>query len=156
MLLSDAGAAILVESTGDDSDTGDTLTYAHWSDGTRYDSLIKKDMAHKFYMDGMGVFQFSITDVADSIKGFFDKTGIKREEIDYVVLHQAQKFIVDKVLMFTDIDRGKSLISYDKYANAGGASLPVTLCANHDCFDTKKKVLLCGFGVGLSWGINVF
>ncbi len=149
MLSGDCACAIAVEKA-----RGTTMKFMQKFDGSRYDYLVRKDVGHNLQMDGMAVFNFAITDVADSIRDFFVKFGLSQEEdFDYFILHQAQKFIVNKVAGFSDIPKKKLLISYNQYGNTGGPSLPATVCANIQTLREKEKVNLffAGFGSGLSW-----
>lgn len=154
MLSSDCGTATLFENTKTDK----KIVFQQKADGSRYESLVRMDLQHNLQMDGMAVFQFTISDVVDTIKEFMEKTELTGEDMDYCVLHQAQKFIVDKVVAFSGLPKEKNLISYDKCGNSGGSSIPVTLCYN--CEELKKQasanIFASGFGSGLAWGIMYF
>ncbi len=151
MLSSDCGVAVAVELKDNSS-----ICFSQKTDGSRYEVLVRQNEEDHIHMDGMEVFQFAITDVVASIKEFFDYYGI--EDIDYYVIHQAQKFIVDKVARFAGFSKDKILNSYQWYGNTGGASDICSVCANDVRLKTKEKVKLfiTGFGAGLSWGMAVF
>jgi len=154
MLSSDCGTATIFEKT----DTNQKILFQQRFDGSRYDALVRDDLRHNLYMDGMAVFQFTISDVVDDIKRFISDNRINVEAMDYCVLHQAQKFIVDKVLLFSGLPKEKNIISYDKCGNSGGSSVPVTICFNRQIIQKKDKasLLVTGFGSGLAWGIMYF
>ena len=82
-----------------------------------------------------------------------EKFNLSDDDIDYYVFHQAQKYIVDNVVEFAGINTAKVLTSYEKYGNTAGASIPITITKNRDLILKGKKLLMCGFGVGLSTGI---
>ena len=77
------------------------------------------------------------------------------DDVDYFVFHQAQKLIVDGIVQEAGIPAEKVLYSCENYGNTSSASVPLTLCSElgESQDDEKIKVLLCGYGIGLSWGI---
>ena len=106
------------------------------------------------HMDGASVFSFSITDVPESIQEFLEHTGTNAENYDLFLFHQANQFILRQLAKKFRLPQGKVPISLDQYGNTGGVSIPLTLCANWGGRDDgRKKVLMVGFGIGLSWGI---
>lgn len=126
-------------------------------DGSRYEFLMRRSLKKNLEMDGMAVFNFAITDVSESIREYLAHFGISEEGYDFFVLHQAQKFIVDKVAQFSELPKERVLTSYDLYGNTGGPSLPATVCANREEINKKTtngriKLFLAGFGSGMSWG----
>lgn len=149
MMFGDAGTATALEVV-----PGSGLIYMQKSYGQGSDAIFMKDQRDHFHMDGMQVFRYTINEVIGYIKEYMEKTGLTDEDIDYYVFHQAQKHIVDHVAEFCGIAQEKLLISYDEYGNTSGASIPVTLTVNRDKLqEGKNRVLMCGFGVGLSCGI---
>lgn len=149
MMFGDAGTV-----TGLEVVPENRLFYMQKSIGEGCDAIFMKDQNDYFHMDGMQVFRFTINEVLGYIKEFMEKTGLTDDDVDYYVFHQAQKHIVDHVAEFCGIDESKLLISYEEYGNTSGASIPVTLTVNQEKLkEGKNRVLMCGFGVGLSCGI---
>lgn len=149
MMFGDAGTA-----TGLEVVPENRLLYMQKSIGEGCDAIFMKDQNDYFHMDGMQVFRFTINEVLNYIKEFMGKAGLTDDDVDYYVFHQAQKHIVDHVAEFCGIDESKLLISYEEYGNTSGASIPVTLTLNQEKLkEGKNRVLMCGFGVGLSCGI---
>lgn len=136
---------------------GNSTFFSQYSDGKRLSSLYKKNYHKPLYMDGMEVFNFAISDVADSINNFFDFFQVKREQVDGFFLHQAQKFIIEKMMEFCHLPAEKCPVSYEQFGNTDAVSIPLTMChyANSIVYSGKKKWFLSGFGAGLSWG-NVY
>lgn len=150
MLSSDCGAAVAVEVMD-----GNSIRFCQNTDGSRYEVLVRQDEDDHIHMEGMEVFQFAITDVVNSIKTYFDHFQIEREKINYYIIHQAQKFIVDKVSFFADFPKSKVINSYNEFGNSGGASDICTLCYNREKFQQMDSiyVFMTGFGAGLSWAM---
>lgn len=149
MLFGDCAAAVAIEKK-----EGAPLIFMQKSDGRGYEDIIRKDGRSDFRMNGMAVFNFAISDVVDTIQQYFGETGLLIKDIDYFLIHQAQKFIVDKIRDFCGFPVEKVPVSYDRYGNTGCASIPLTVCENKNLFRTKEKtkVFMCAFGAGHSWG----
>ena len=105
-------------------------------------------------LDGPAVLSFSTQKVPPAVEATAAYAGLKLDDINYFVFHQANRMINDtirKKLRLTD-DRVPSTLK--EFGNTSGASIPVTMTARlRDAMEAeKKKLLLCGFGIGLSWG----
>lgn len=149
MMFGDAGTATGLEKVRDGK-----LICLQKSLGQGYDKIYMKNYKDYFHMDGMEVFRYTINQVVGYMKEFMERTGLIDEDIDYYVFHQAQKHIVDNVAEFCDVPKDKLLISYEEYGNTAGATIPVTLYVNRAALKHgENRILMCGFGVGLSCGI---
>lgn len=108
-------------------------------------------------MDGMSVFSFGITMPPKSMKKLCEEYNIDINEIDKLVLHQANQFIVNRIAKKMKVDLSKVPISLKNYGNTTSASIPLTIvsqCA--DDYKKKQRTLACGFGTGLSWASVYF
>ncbi len=117
-----------------------------WADGnTRSD--------YDTYMNGQDVFSFSILDVPHFIKEFMKENGKCEKDYDYFILHQANQYILKQIGKRLKANISKIPISMVKYGNTSSTSIPLTLAYLKSQGEAKgeKRVLLSGFGVGLSW-----
>lgn len=148
VLFGSAGAAVALEKVEKND-----ICFMNKSDGTGFEAIIGH-WGRPTVMNGPAVFEFAINDVADDVKEFKKHFGLREEDIDYYIFHQAQKLILDNIAASCDISEDKELRSLEEYGNTSGTSVPVSVCANVDRFKDKEKVklFLCGFGIGLSWG----
>ena len=148
MLFGSAGAAIAIEKVEQHP-----LYFMNMSDGNGYDAIIGYK-GRPSQMDGAAVFSFAINDVSDGVNSFRKHFDISEDNIDHYIFHQAQDLILDNIIDACNIPTEKELRSLRHYGNTSGTSVPVTVCANRDEIQKKEKenLLLCGFGVGLSWG----
>ena len=110
---------------------------------------------HNLYMNGINVFNFTISEVPASIKHLMAQAGKTPELIDMLVLHQANLFILKNIAKMTKFSMGKVPVSMNRYGNTSVTSIPLTLC---DVLSGKldmgnHQLVLAGFGVGLSWGV---
>lgn len=105
-------------------------------------------------MDGASVFSFGISTVPKSIKAFCEHFGISIGDVDKIVLHQANKFMLDKIAKKIGANKDQVPSSLKNYGNTTSASVPLTIVS--ECVDdyaTKTmNTIGCGFGTGLAWG----
>jgi 3-oxoacyl-[acyl-carrier-protein] synthase III len=109
---------------------------------------------YELAMDGSKVFSFTITDVPRTINSFFSQYNIDKNDVDMYAFHQANLFILKHLAKKLNIPMEKVAVSIDRYGNTSGESIPLTLVdalGNEESHETIK-LLLCGFGIGLSWG----
>lgn len=148
-LFGDAGFAMVLFR----SDTAAPIRYSFMSDGAGARAILA-EQGGRLTMDGMDVFNFTINEVPDLIKEQMEQSGVSADQVDYLVLHQANKFVLKQVALATGFSMKKVPVSMDRFGNTSSASIPLTLCdlkmTNPDM--GVKKVVMSGFGVGLSWG----
>ena len=172
-IMGDAGSASLVSR----EDEAATINFSLMTDGSRFDKLIvpyggyrhpSNDESREvklqgegglrsqehIFMEGMEIFNFAATDVVVAIREFMHDNDISESEVDYLILHQANKFMTDKVAKKLKFPLNKVLYSLEYYGNTSSASIPLTI-SQHMLGDitTGKRCIISGFGVGLSWGV---
>ena len=109
------------------------------------------------YMNGTDVFSFSISKVPKLINKFISEEGYSPEELDALVLHQANMLILKQISRKTKIPMEKIPVSMDRYGNTSGTSIPLTLCDKYgEETEGEFKGIISGFGIGLSWGVVGF
>ena len=149
-LFGDAATATILER----NDTlAQTMMIDYFSDGNRYKAIFHEDKNLKCIMDGQAVFEFSVYEVSRYVRDFLKNNKLEDSDIDHIAFHQAQKFIIDHMATNAKLSKEKMLYSLDEYANTSGASVPLSICRNQDKLKEFGEYLLCGFGVGLAWGI---
>lgn len=105
-------------------------------------------------LNGIDVFNFAIKTAPLSINTLLEKTSKSIEIIDYLFLHQANLFMNETIRKRVKIDKKKSPTSIENFGNTNGASIPLTIVETlkDKNIENNLSVLMCGFGVGLSWG----
>lgn len=106
------------------------------------------------YMDGMAIFNFAITKVHKQINALIEDMAWNKEDVGFYGLHQANEFMVNYVRKKLKIDAALAPVNVKNYGNTGPATLPLLLsdlCSENHSYNLAKSIL-CGFGVGLSWG----
>lgn len=105
------------------------------------------------YMDGGAVFNFTMDVVSDHIQKLLVKTGKTPDDINWLILHQANRHIVRTLAEKAGFPLSKTPDeSFGLYGNLASASLPVALCSAFSHNQNPGSTLMCGYGIGLSWG----
>lgn len=109
-------------------------------------------------MDGMSVFSFGITTPPKSIRKLCEEFDLDLLEIDKLVLHQANKFMIDKITKKLKVNQEKVPSCLKDYGNTTNSSIPLTIVTqcNKEYANRKLSTISCGFGTGLSWGAVYF
>jgi 3-oxoacyl-[acyl-carrier-protein] synthase III len=109
-------------------------------------------------MDGKGVFKWATRILCDTIADVLEHARLDLSDIDLFVLHQANLRIIEAAADYLKIDREKLVINIDRFGNTSGGSVPLALdeamCA--DRIRRGDRILLSGYGAGLSWGTAIF
>lgn len=104
-------------------------------------------------LNGMDVFNFSVTEVPANIQNFFKDTATGVNNYDYFVMHQANLLMNETIRKKLKFSLEKVPYSLAKYGNTSSASIPLTIVSElRDKISSPISFLLSGFGVGLSWG----
>ncbi|MCE5348143.1 MAG: ketoacyl-ACP synthase III [Bacteroidales bacterium] len=123
----------------------------------RYDESGNVLNDNNLFMNGPNIFSFTIEKVPPLVDSVLKKNGFDLNSIDYVIYHQANKYMLDYL-------RKKSKIPYEKYyqnmeetGNTVSSTLPIALkeSLKKNIIKPGDKVLLAGFGVGYSWGATI-
>lgn len=172
MLFGDGGAACLLEKTNLNS----TISGILQTDGSGYRAIIAPaggfrniNASHDVFvwpdgnqrtlyntvMKGDDVFGFTISDVPKTVKTFLEKTGTTAEDYDCLAFHQANQFISKMLCKKLKVSSDKMPLCLDRYGNTSAPAIPLVICDKYgnENEDSDLRFLMCGFGVGLSWGV---
>jgi 3-oxoacyl-[acyl-carrier-protein] synthase-3 len=108
-------------------------------------------------MNGMEVFYFSVRRTPPSILSALEKNSLSVGDIDYFLLHQANKIIIDSIIDALKIPGEKVPVNISEVANTSSCSIPILLSDLRDGnrLNAGQKIAMSGFGVGLSWASTV-
>ena len=107
------------------------------------------------YMDGMEIMNFALSEVPPLVEETLELAGWQKEEIGLFAMHQANKMILEFLAKRIGTDREHMPITMEEMGNTVSASVPLMLTEKHGEIEARggfEKVLICGFGIGLSWG----
>ncbi len=148
-----AGAAVV---------TSDNEYLNHWHYGSRGDSEAIKCKAKPseeeentyINMDGKAVFKFATEVLKNTVETLCEKSAKKLSEYDYVVCHQANERIISHTSKKLKAKEDQFYVNIADYGNTSAASIPIALAEMNQkgLINKGNKIMLVGFGAGLSWG----
>ena len=107
------------------------------------------------FMNGAQIFAFTQRNVPQVVNEVLEKNHLSKEDINLFVLHQANRYMLDFLRKKMDIPEDKFYIFMENVGNTVSNSVPICLVEAQKENRLKGNVLLCGFGVGYSWGAVV-
>jgi 3-oxoacyl-[acyl-carrier-protein] synthase-3 len=148
------GAGAVVLRAGAPYELGAIGPFDLGSDGEGANLIMVPDRNSYFAMDGPKVFLRAITHMAKSAEAVLDKAGMRLQDIDKFVYHQANARILHGVADQLGQSRGKFVRNIDLVGNTAAASVPLALATASDSGELRvgQRVLLGAFGGGLTWG----
>lgn len=140
------GAALTCRSRYD----GNGITRKYPADNTKAEEYF-------IQMDGQAVFRFAVKKVPEVIEEVLKLNNLKKEEIDWYILHQANRRIIESVVKRLGGPIEKFPMNLQEYGNTSSASIPILLDELNRSGKLKpnQKLLMAGFGAGLTWAATV-
>ncbi len=173
-LHGDAGSATLLEY---DTNVKHPFQFNLNGDGSKWDAIMCKEMGTRYpttpesfkmkeyeegvvrnatqcTMDGMAVFSFAISKPARCINDLCTHFNFALTDIDYLLIHQANKMIDDKIRKKLNLSQEQVPYSMMEYGNSSSGTIPITMVTqlNEKLKNEETELVMCGFGSGLSWG----
>jgi 3-oxoacyl-[acyl-carrier-protein] synthase-3 len=106
-------------------------------------------------MNGAQIYVFTQRNVPKVVNEVLEKNHLSKEDIDLFVLHQANQYMLDFLRKKMGIPEERFFMFMENVGNTVSSSIPVCLVEAQKEQRIKGNVLLCGFGVGYSWGAVV-
>lgn len=112
---------------------------------------------HTIHMAGSEVFKFAVRIMGETALKAVEKANLQKEDIDWLIPHQANIRIVDAAVKRLGIDPSKVVVNLDRYGNMSAASIPVALdeASREGKLKPGDILVMVGFGAGLTWGAAV-
>lgn len=107
------------------------------------------------FMDGQEIFMFTLMTVPKMIKQVLIKHNLEKEDVDLFVFHQANKYMLDHLRGKLKIEEDKFFVNIGNIGNTVSSTIPIALADAREQGRLKGKILIAGFGVGLSWGATM-
>lgn len=106
------------------------------------------------YMDGSAIFNFTLDAVPTMMKDILVKNSIEKDDVDYYVFHQANKFMLNTIRKVCVLPKDKFYVNLKETGNTVSSTVLIGLkdCIDNGVINPGMKVMISGFGVGLSWG----
>ena len=170
-IFGDGAAACLISKEKGLAEIGD---FVFGTDGSGADNLIVKTQGARFqertglstedddghvnredylYMNGSAIFNFTLEQVPPMMNRLLEKSGLAKDEVDRFVFHQANKYMLSTLRKICGIPKDKFYIDLEETGNTVSSTVLIGLkdCLRKGQIDPGKKVMICGFGVGLSF-----
>jgi len=168
VLFGDAAGALVLEASDDGQD--DLEGFLLRSDGSRggvlqlpqkeehqpliADATHQQGGFHTIQMNGQEVYKFAVREVPAILQSLLSNTGTQPDQLDWLLLHQANQRILDAVADRFKIPHGKVLSNLSSYGNTSAATIPLMLdeAVRDGRIQPGHRLASSGFGAGLSWG----
>ncbi|WP_027964948.1 beta-ketoacyl-ACP synthase III [Halalkalibacillus halophilus] len=143
-----AGAAVISPVSGEKG----IISHELGADGSGIPHLYQDEDV--LYMNGREVFKFAVRQMGDSALNVVEKIGLTKDDVDYLIPHQANIRIMEAARQKLDIPVEKMSKYVHKYGNTSAASIPIALSEDVKAGKIKENdlMVLVGFGGGLTWG----
>ncbi len=162
-IFGDGAGAVLIEPTIEKVGLMDSqlytdatgLPYLHIKYGgsaypTTNESI--KLWGHAIYQEGKAVFKFAVTNMSDASELVMKRNGLSKDDVAWVVPHQANVRIIDAVANRMGLDRNKVMINIHKFGNTSAGTIPLCLWEWEDRLKKGDNLILTAFGGGFTWG----
>lgn len=164
VLFGDGAGAIVMRSVN----SGGIIDFDLKSDGTKADYIelpaglaampatketVEKKL-HTVHMKGNEVFKYVVKVIPPFMGAMLERNGLRPEDIDWYIFHQANIRIIDAILERFGVDKSKAIINLDRYGNTSAATIFIALDEAVKDGRIKKgdKLMLVSFGSGMTYG----
>jgi 3-oxoacyl-[acyl-carrier-protein] synthase-3 len=108
-------------------------------------------------MDGAEVLSFTLREVPAAIAALLDKAGLVQDDVDYFVLHQANRFMLDTLRKKIGVAPERMPLHLEHVGNTVSSTIPLALIGMREAGQlvAGKRLMLVGFGVGYSWAATI-
>ncbi|MDD3788671.1 MAG: ketoacyl-ACP synthase III [Petrimonas sp.] len=162
-LFGDAVGAVLMEPTEEEIGVMDAILH---TDGVGYAPLQMKAGGSKYpathetveknehtvHQDGKTVFKYAVTNMADVSAQIMQNNGLTKDDVDWLVPHQANLRIIDATVERTGISYEKVMVNIQKYGNTSAGTIPLCLWEWEPKLKKGDNIILTAFGAGFTWG----
>jgi len=107
---------------------------------------------HFVFQDGKTVFKYAVSGMADVSEKIMERNNLTKEDVNWLIAHQANKRIIDATANRMGVDEDKVLINIQKYGNTTSATLPLLLSDFEHKFKKGDNLIFAAFGGGFTWG----
>jgi len=164
-LFGDGCGAVLLEPTTEHLGVIDTILR---TDGSGFPNLHMKaggsarmpsyetvdNHEHTVYQEGQAVFKRAVMDMADVAVEIVERNGLTKNEIDWIIPHQANLRIIDAAARRLDVGIDKVMINIQKYGNTSSGTIPLCLWEWEPQLKKGDNLVIAAFGAGFTWGAS--
>jgi 3-oxoacyl-[acyl-carrier-protein] synthase-3 len=107
---------------------------------------------HFVFQDGKTVFKYAVSGMADVSEKIMERNNLTKDDVNWLISHQANKRIIDATASRMGLDEEKVLVNIQKYGNTTSATLPLLLSDFENKFKKGDNLIFAAFGGGFTWG----
>jgi len=111
-----------------------------------------KNRQHYVFQDGKTVFKYAVSGMADVSEKIMQRNNLSKDDVNWLVAHQANKRIIDATANRMGLDEEKVLVNIHRYGNTTSATLPLLLCDFESQLKKGDNIIFAAFGGGFTWG----
>ncbi|HLV62090.1 MAG TPA: beta-ketoacyl-ACP synthase III, partial [Galbibacter sp.] len=111
-----------------------------------------KNKQHFVFQDGRTVFKYAVSNMADVAERMMDRNNLTKEDVQWLVPHQANMRIIQATANRVELDSSKVMINIQKYGNTTSATLPLLLSDYETQLKKGDNLIFAAFGGGFTWG----
>lgn len=150
VLFGDGAGAVVM---GPVSEGRGILSFELGSDGTGGKHLYQNELDY-IVMNGREVFKFAVRQMGESAVNVIEKAGLTKEDVDFLVPHQANIRIMEAARQRLDLPEEKMSKTIQYYGNTSAASIPISIVHELEAgkIQDDDLIVMVGFGGGLTWG----
>lgn len=111
-----------------------------------------RNKQHYVFQDGKTVFKYAVSGMADVSEKIMARNGLSKEDVNWLIAHQANKRIIDATASRMGLDEEKVLVNIHRYGNTTSGTLPLLLSDFEDRFKKGDNLIFAAFGGGFTWG----
>ncbi|GHT15162.1 3-oxoacyl-[acyl-carrier-protein] synthase 3 [Bacteroidia bacterium] len=163
-IFADGCGVVLLEATTDEEigildgilhSDGNSLESLHmWGGGSvnPADHETVNQRMHFIRQDGKVVFKRAVTEMSDACETIMKRNNLSKDDVKWVVPHQANMRIIDAVADRLDVPMEKVMVNIEKYGNSSAGTIPLCLWEWEHKLHKGDKIILTAFGAGFTWG----
>ena len=162
-IFGDGAGAVLIEPIEEDYGLIDSILHVDGSGrkhlfqaagGSRYPATMETVLRrqHYIYQEGQPVFKAAVSNMGDTTVELMNRNGLTKDNLDWLVPHQANLRIIDATGNRIGLPREKVMITIDHYGNTSAATLPLCLWDYESQLHKGDNLILTTFGAGFTWG----
>ena len=167
-LFGDGAAAVLVEATTEQNigvmdsyfrTDGKGLPFLHLKAGGSVcppSHFTVDHRLHYLYQEGRTVFRYAVTNMSDDCELIAKRNGLDKDNIAYVVPHQANMRIIEAVAKRLDLPMERVMVNIERYGNTSAATIPLALWDNESKLKKGDNLILTAFGAGFVHGASYY
>lgn len=107
---------------------------------------------HYIYQEGRTVFKYAVANMSDACEAVIARNNLSKEDIDWVIPHQANQRIISAVTQRLEVPTEKVMINIERYGNTSAGTLPLCIWDFEDKLRKGDNLIFTAFGAGFSWG----